>query len=101
MSPTDDDPKTPLFNPGKAEWLQHQGKQALNEEQRALLLALAQLESEKGRPLTPEEQETIQALAAGMKGYDAQEIARAVQQMVETPTDPNRKTSWPELRRRK
>ena len=89
----------PLFNPGKARWLREKGSNTLDDDQQALLLALAQLESELGRELNEEEAEALEALAEHMDGFDADQIFSAVHQMVQRPADPSRKTSWPELKR--
>jgi hypothetical protein len=91
----------PLFNPGKARWLQEQGEGTLDEDQQALLLALAQLESELGRELSEEESAALESLSAHMEGFDPQLISDAVHQMVQKPADPSRKTKWPEFKHHK
>ena len=48
-----------VFNPGKARWLQDKGKEKLDEGQKALLLALTQLEADLGRELSDEEKQAI------------------------------------------
>lgn len=92
---------TSLFNPGKAQWLQECGADALDGDQQALLLALSQLEAEMGRTLSEDETGALQALAEQLEGFDAQDIVDAMQQLVTKPADPKRKTAWPELKRRK
>ncbi len=89
-----------LFRSGKAAWLEQGGVQSLDAEQRALLLALTQLEQELGRELTPEEQAAIESLGATLQKGDAADIIRAVREMVQKPTDPKRRTDWSELRRK-
>ncbi len=89
-----------IFRSGKAAWLERQGAQDLDSDQRALLLAFAQLEQELGRELTPEEQAALESLGATLQGGDAAAIVRAVHDMVQKPTDPQRKTDWSELRRK-
>jgi len=96
-----DDSSTSLFNPGKAQWLREKGDKKLSSEQQALILAMAQLETELGRQLSEEEQGALTALASQLKGFDANAITDAVRQMVTKPTDPERKTAWPELKRHK
>ena len=86
-----------LFNPGKAEWLREKGTDELDPSQLALLLALTQLETELGRDLSKEESDAVRAVAAEMDGADADAIAGAVQQMVNSPAQPERKLNWPEL----
>jgi hypothetical protein len=88
-----------LFRPGKASWLKNKGVSSLTPEQRALLLALAQLESALGRDVSDEEWEALESLTKNMHGFDPQDVARAVKQMIEAPTDPERALSWPELKR--
>ena len=90
-----------VFNPGKAKWLQSKGTSALDEDQQALLIALTQLEAQTGRTLSDEELAAIEKLAKTMEGYDPESILAAVRKMVTQPTDPKRKTSWPELKERK
>lgn len=89
-----------VFNPGKAGWVQGQGAQDLDRDQQALLLALTQLEAEMGRALSEEERAAIASLAEDLEGFDPDEIQKAVHQMVNKPADPNRKTSWSELKDR-
>lgn len=96
-----DDAGTPIFRPGKARWLQRKGAKALTAEQQALLLALVQLETDLGRTLSEDETAAVEALAGQLQGFDPQDIARAIRQMIETPADPQRQTSWAELRKRK
>jgi hypothetical protein len=96
------DPETSdksLFRPGKARSLQ-EDKEELDSSQRALLLALTQVESEMGRELSPEEKAAVEAICGKMDDADCEDIVRAVRKMVETPADPDRVTSWPELRDR-
>ncbi|MBN1872690.1 MAG: hypothetical protein JXA33_00535 [Anaerolineae bacterium] len=100
MSGCDEETKS-VFNPGKARWLQESGGTQLSVDQLALLLALAQLETELGRPLSQDEQVTIETLGEQLEGFHPKSIIEAVHQMVQAPTDPARKTSWPELKHRK
>ncbi|MFP4343136.1 MAG: hypothetical protein ACLFU8_00455 [Anaerolineales bacterium] len=89
-----------LFRSGKAQWLQKAGQCDLDDDQRALLLALTQLEASLGHELSSEESEAMETLSGGMEGFDAQEIKQAIQRVVDTPADPRRTTSWSELKRR-
>lgn len=90
----------PLFHPGKARWLQEKSAE-LDADQQALLLALAQLEAELGRELSEEETVALKVLAAQMDSFSSNKIIAAVREMVATPADPKRQTSWPELKRHK
>ena len=89
-----------VFNAGRAEWLRSKGADSLDADQKALLLALAQLEAEVGRQLSADEQSAIASLADGLQGFDSKEILRAVRRMVNEPADPKRQMSWEELKRR-
>lgn len=96
-----DPAKDPNFiKPDKVDWLEKSGAQELDDDQQALLLALAQLESELGRDLSDAENEAIQALGEQLSGFDSQEIADAVEKVVNAPTDPERVISWSELEKR-
>jgi hypothetical protein len=90
-----------LFNEGKARWLREHGDDDLDRDQQALLLALTELEAEMGRDLTDDERFAIDALADQLEGFDPQEIKRAVHKMVTQPADPERKVSWPDLKKRR
>lgn len=90
--------KGTLFNPGKARWLQDKGGKQLDEGQKALLLALAQLEADLGRELSDEEKQAVDTLADQMKDSDIDAIKTAVRQMVNKPADPDRQTDWPDIK---
>lgn len=89
---------TSLFNAEKTSWLKEGGAQELDAEQRALLLALARLEAALGHDLTEAETEALEALGEQLPGFDPQDIAQAMQKVVEAPSDPKRETSWSELK---
>ncbi len=74
--------------------------QSLSEDERALWLALAELDQEIGRPLPLEEQQLLQRLAASLQGYNPEEIRAAIRHLVRSqPQGPSE--AWPkELRRR-
>ncbi|MGC9358047.1 MAG: hypothetical protein ACP5GX_09275 [Anaerolineae bacterium] len=91
----------PLFRSGKASWLTKKGARSLDADQRAILLALTRLDAELGRDLTPEEEAALDTLNHEMGDSDAQRIAQAIQEVVEAPADPKRKTSWAELKKKK
>ena len=83
-----------LFSPGKARWLlEHADK--LDESQRALLLAIAELSKDTGRELTEEERVALDKLAAEMQGFDPAEIQAAVQKMVEGKAKRKPIIDWP------
>lgn len=77
-----------LFAAGKAKWLL-QNVDKLSEDERALLLAIAELERDSGREVTPDEQKALDKLAAKIAeadGIDPQAIAAAVNQMMTAET---------------
>ncbi len=96
-----DDDNDSMFNPGQADWITQQAAEHLDQDQRALLLALAQLEAAMGHKLSDEETLAIESLSDQLQGFDAEEIAEAVHRMVNQPTDPSRKTTWSELKTRR
>ncbi|WP_376793192.1 hypothetical protein [Thermoflexus sp.] len=72
----------------------------LSEDERALLLALTELDQAIGRSLSPDEQQLLQRLAASLQTYDPEEIRAAIRRVVQShpqrPAEP-----WPgDLRRR-
>ena len=82
-----------LFVAGKAQWLLENARM-LSPDQRALLLAMADLDVQAGRIITPEDRAALDELAAQAEGYDPGEIERAMQQMVEAkPT--HQGIEWP------
>ena len=72
---------TTLFSAGKARWLLENVKE-LSEDERALLLAMAELGKDTGRKITDEEQAALDRLAAETSGFDAGQIQAAVDEMV-------------------
>jgi hypothetical protein len=72
-----------VFSNGKARWLLD-NVQELDEDQRALLLAIAQLDTNTGHKLTEEERTALEKLAAETQGFDPVEIQAAVTKMVKS-----------------
>ena len=83
----------PLFIAGKAKWLLENAHK-LTPDQRALLLAMADLDVQAGHKPTPEERAALDALAAQVEGYDADEIAQAMRHMVEAKSQ-RKVVDWP------
>ena len=83
-----------LFSTGKARWLL-QNVQKLDEGQRALLLAIAELDKDTGRELTDEERTALDKLAAETQGFNPVEIQAAVQKMVKGKAKRKPITAWP------
>ena len=88
-----------VLNSGQAVWVERKAAKDLDRDQRALLLAVAQLEVEIGHELSPGERSAIESLAGQLDGFDAQEIQNAIAKVVNQPADPNRQTSWSELKK--
>jgi hypothetical protein len=84
---------------GKARWLLEGGVDELDDEERALLLALISLDADTGRSLTREEQEALDKILA-RTGMDGEDITRAVKHMVEAKPTKERGLDWSELKRR-
>jgi Spy/CpxP family protein refolding chaperone len=85
--------KDSLFVAGKAQWLLENARK-LTPDQRALLLAMADLDVQAGHVITPEERAALDALAAQGDGYDPAEIEQAMKHMVEAkPT--HKVGDWP------
>lgn len=86
-------PHESLFVFGKAKWLLENASK-LSADQRALLLAVANLELSTGRQLTDEEHLAIDELAKAQDGYDPQEIENAVQHMIKASAK-GKGVEWP------
>ncbi len=83
----------PLFAQGKAKWLLENARK-LTPDQRALLLAITDLDVAAGRKLSPEERAALEELSAQTEGYDPDDIQRAIQHMVEAKTK-RKVVEWP------
>lgn len=88
-----------LMVSGKARWLLEGGIDELDEGERALLLALANLEEGTGRTITSEEREALDRIAE-RSGRDAEDISRAIKHMVEAETKKPSLLDWSALKRR-
>ncbi len=82
-----------LFSPGKARWLL-ENVEKLEEGDRALLLAIAELSKDTGRELSEEERAALDKLAAETQGFDPVEIRDAVQKMVDSKTTHKPDQDW-------
>jgi hypothetical protein len=89
-----------VFSPGKARWLVENVEQ-LDESERALLLALAQLDQDTGRKLTDEERAALDKLAAETHDFSASEIQGAIHKMVEGQPQRKAGDEWPSDLKRK
>ncbi|HLF25930.1 MAG TPA: hypothetical protein VJG32_06315 [Anaerolineae bacterium] len=88
-----DKPDEALFVAGKAKWLLENARK-LTPDQRALLLAVADLEQNRGRQLSAQDQEAIDELAEAQEGYDPNDIERAVQHMLKAKAK-RKVVDWP------
>lgn len=89
----------PLFAKDKAKWLLENARK-LSPDQRALLLAITDLDVAAGRQLSTEERAALDELAAQIEGYDASEIQQAMKHMVEAQTK-RKVVEWPKDLKRK
>jgi hypothetical protein len=88
----------PVLSPGGARRLL-EGREDLTDDERALLLALASVDAEAGRSLDENERAALDELKAQMEGYDAEELAQAVQHMVTAKPRKGHRLKWPALKR--
>ena len=88
-----------LMVAGKARWLLEGGIDELDEGERALLLALANLEADTGRTVTQEEREALDRIAERSE-KDADDISQAIMHMVEAKAKKDRRLDWSALKRR-
>lgn len=82
-----------LFAAGKARWLLENARK-LTPDQRALLLAVADLEQSRGRALSADERRALDKLVEAQEGYDPRDIERAVQHMVKAKAK-RKVVDWP------
>ena len=85
---------------GKARWLLEGGLDELDDDTRALLLALVTLEADSGRALSDEERAALDQMIA-RSGADGEQIARAVKQMIKAKPRPSRRLDWSALTTRR
>ena len=96
---TEDKQEGPVFNPdGISRLLAEGGGEDLNDDERALLLALVGAETEAGRELSEEEHAALDKLKTQVEGYDAEDLAQAVKRMVTAQSRDSRKLKWPKLK---
>ncbi|MBE9507766.1 MAG: hypothetical protein IMY86_06915 [Chloroflexi bacterium] len=69
----------------------------LADDERALLLALIEVDAES---LNERELAALDKLKEQVEGYDTEELAQAVKHMVTTKPRQGRKLEWPELRQK-
>ena len=96
---TRDERMGPVFNPeGIRRLLAEGGGEELNDDERALLLAMVGADTEIGIELSEEERAALDKLRGQVEGYDADELAQAVRQMVTSKSRDSRKIKWPKVK---
>lgn len=89
--------KKRVFRPGVTRKLLQSGGN-LSDDERALLLALAQVEADH---LTEKERAAMEELKSQVEEYDTEELTRAVEYMVTAKPKEGTKLEWPELKKRR
>jgi len=89
-----------LLSPNGVRKLLEDGGESLTEDERALLLALLNVDAETGGTLTRKDRAAMDELTVRLKDYDAEELTRAVKHLVTAKPRQDRKLEWPELKRK-
>jgi hypothetical protein len=87
-----------IFSPEGVKKLLKDGGKKLTDDERALLVAMAEVDADS---LSEEERKAVETLRGQVEGYDTEELSRAVKHMVSAKAKKGRKIKWPELRRRR
>jgi hypothetical protein len=87
-----------ILRPEGIQKLLEGGGEKLTDDERALLLAMAEVNAEN---LSEQEREALDELKAQMKGYDAGALVQAVEHMIKAEPVEGRKLEWPELKSRR
>ena len=91
--------KPSIFNPdGIRKLLEEGGGKELNDDERALLLALVGVETETGGTLTEEELAAVEKLKSQVESYDPEAVVQAVKHIVTCQTPDGETQEWPELK---
>lgn len=77
------------------------GGEDLNDDERALLVAMIGVDTATGRELSEEERAALDKLKAQVGDYDAEGLAEAVKHMVTSQPRESRKLEWPTLGRKR
>jgi hypothetical protein len=89
----------PVFNPeGVRRLLEAGGGEDLNDDERALLLALVGAERAAGRELSGDEMAALEKLRSQVEGYDIDELTQAITHMVGSESRESRKMKWPDVK---
>lgn len=95
---TKNEREEPIFCPGGASRLMDSGGEDLTDDERAMLLALISVNAEIGRGLNVQERAALNKLKAQVKGYDAEELTRAVKHLVTAKPREGQKLEWTDLK---
>jgi hypothetical protein len=96
-----DEQTRPVFNSeGIHRLLAEGGGEDLNDDERALLVAMIGVDTATGRELSEEERAALDKLKAQVGDYDAEGLAEAVKHMVTSQPRESRKLEWPTLGRK-
>jgi hypothetical protein len=96
---TEDKSKPSVFSPGGIRrLLEEGGGRDLNDDERALLLALVGVETETGRTLSEEELAAVEKLKSQVESYDPEALVQAVKHIVTSQARDGETQEWPELR---
>ena len=87
-----------VFNPKGVKKLLRGGGKKLTDEERALIVAMAEVEAAN---LSEDEREAVEKLRDQVEDYDPDELSRAVEHMMSAKAKKGRKVKWPELKRRR
>lgn len=95
---TKDRREEPVFSSeGIRRLLAEGGAEDLNDDEKALLLALVEADSETGRSFSERELAALESLKSQVEGYDAEEVVQAVKHMITGQTREGKRLEWPEL----
>ena len=91
--------KSSIFNPdGVRKLLEEGGGRELNDDERALLLALVGVETEMGSTLSEEELAAVEKLKSQVESYDPEALVQAVKHIVTSQARDGETQEWPELK---
>ena len=91
--------KSSIFNPeGVRRLLEEGGGRELNDDERALLLALVEVETETGSTLSEQELAAVEKLKSQVESYDPEALVQAVKHIVTCQTPDGETQEWPELK---
>jgi hypothetical protein len=90
--------KASILRPEGVKKLLEGGGKRLTDDERALLLALTEVDADN---LSEEECAALEKLRTQVKGYDTEKLAQAVEHMVTAEPIAGKKIEWPELKDRR